>query len=51
MLKTEHVNIPKRENFQFHEPVENLSDEYFTNEELKLRAIGYKSNISKKKII
>ena len=48
LLNNEHVDIPKRDNFQFHEPVKNLSNCQFTNEELKLISIGYKSNISKK---
>ena len=48
LVKTEHVNIPKKDIFQFQESVKNLSDKQFTNEELKLIAIGYKSNIPKK---
>ena len=47
LSKSEHINIPKRDIFQFHEPVKNLSDEQFTNDELKQIAKDYKSNVIK----
>ena len=46
LLETKPVNIHEKDNFQFHEPIKNLSDEQFSDQELNLIAKGYKSNMS-----
>ena len=48
LLKIKPVNIHEKDNFQFHEPIKNLSEEQFSDQELNLIAKGYKSNMSNK---
>ena len=46
LSKPEYVITPKQNNFQFHDPVINLTNKHFTNDELNQIAIAYKSNVT-----
>ena len=43
------VNTPKRDTFQFHDPVINLTNHQFINDELNQIALCYKSNMTENK--
>ena len=46
LSKPKLVNTPERDTFQFHEPVINLTNHQFTNNELNQIALCYKSHIT-----